>query len=233
METVVTLAAYNEAKNIGPVVAKIVHQGCRCVVVDDGSDDSTAEIAAREGAHVVGHAVNLGQGYALLTGLKVAIEEPGCEFIVEMDADGQHRPEEIPLFIQKLRETRADVIVGSRTLGGASPNAPFLRRALLPYVTWWINKLSGYELTDAMCGFRAFRRSSLVRVLPILDGMLEPQYIAAEMFIRFGRAGLAIIEIPVYIDHRNSGVSTKGMLRYGTGIFKSAVRGMIAARPAS
>ena len=230
METVVTLAAYNEAKNIGSLVRKIVGQGFTCVVVDDGSSDATATIAAAEGARVVRHAINLGQGHALLTGLKVAIKQRGCEFVVEMDADGQHRPEEIPAFVQKMRETHADVVVGSRILGAASRNAPLIRRAMLPYVTWCINKLSGYELTDSMCGFRAFRRESLSRVLPVLDAMLEPQYIAAEMFIRFGRIGFSIVEIPVHIDQRSSGMSTKGMLRYGTGVLKSAVRAVIEAR---
>jgi glycosyltransferase involved in cell wall biosynthesis len=231
VKIIATLSAYNEAKNIRPVIAKILDQGYGCIVVDDGSRDATAQIAEEAGAIVVRHPVNLGQGYAVLTGLKAAIRHPGCEIVLEMDADGQHRPEEIRLFVERLEEGNADIVVGSRTLGRHGRDAPFLRRTMLPYVTWGINKLSGYRITDAMCGFRAFRASSLMKVLPLLDNMLEPQYLSAEMFIRFGRAGLVIDEVPVQVEQRSSGVSTKGMLRYGTGILKAALRTMIEAKP--
>jgi glycosyltransferase involved in cell wall biosynthesis len=231
MRVVATLAAYNEALNIRPVIETILHKGYLCVVVDDGSRDATAQVAQDAGAIVVRHAINLGQGYAFLSGLKMAVKQPSCEIVVSMDADGQHRPEEIPLFVEVLQRTRADVVVGSRVLKGDNSNAPFLRRVMLPYVTLGINRLSGYRVSDAMCGFRAFRASSVKRVLPLLDQMLEPQYIAVEMFIRFGRAGLLIEEVPVHVDPRSSGVSTKGVLRYGSGIMKAAVRTLLDAEP--
>jgi glycosyltransferase involved in cell wall biosynthesis len=231
VKVIATLSAYNEAKNIRPVIARIRDQGYGCIVVDDGSRDATAQIADDAGAIVVRHPINLGQGYAVLTGLKAAIRHPECEIILEMDADGQHRPEEIRLFVERMQETKADIVVGSRPLGEHGGDAPFIRRTMLPYVTWGINKLSGYAISDAMCGFRAFRASSLMRVLPLLDHMLEPQYLSAEMFIRFGRCGLVIDEVPVHVDSRSSGVSTKGMLRYGMGILKAAVRTVIEAKP--
>lgn len=224
MRVIATLSAYNEAKNIEPVIARILAQGYGCIVVDDGSRDDTARIAREAGAIVVRHLINLGQGVAVLTGIRAAMTYPDCEIALEMDADGQHRPEEIPLFVEKLDTTHADIVVGSRVLGQHGSDAPFLRRTMLPHVTRAVNKLSGYSMSDAMCGFRAFRISSLRRVLPLLDQMLEPQYLSIEMYMRFGRAGLKIAEVPVHVDPRASGVSTKGMLRYGTGILKAAMR---------
>ena len=227
----VTLAAHNEAKNIRPIIEKILAQGYRCIVVDDGSRDETAQVSEALGALVVRHSINLGQGYAVLTGMKVAMRQPDCDIVIEMDADGQHRPEEIRLFVERMQETGADIVVGSRVLGGHRWSRSSPRRIMLPYVTRLINELSGYRLTDAMCGFRAFRRSSLAKLLPVLDVMLEPQYIAAEMFIRFGRAGLVITEVPVHVDERSSGISTKGLLRYGMGILKAILRTLIEPKP--
>jgi len=220
MRTVVTLTALNEAKNIEAIIPKIIEQGYDCILVDDGSNDGTPELAQHLGATVISHSINLGQGYAVLTSFKAALKK-NCDLIIEMDADGQHDPCEIPLFIKKMEETKADIVVGSRILGSNYANAPFFRKTFLPYFTWFINKLTGYQMTDAMCGFRAFRKESLKSVAPVLDSMLEPQYLAAEMFIRFAKAGLSVEEIPIVLKDRLSGGSYKGFARYGFGILKA------------
>lgn len=231
-KVIVTLAAYNEAENIVPVIAAIRRQGYACIVVDDGSRDGTGRIAEEAGAVVVKHNINLGQGYAFLTGLKTAVRHPGCEIIVSMDADGQHRPEDIPLFVERMERGHADIVIGSRILGGQDVDNPFLRKLMLPYVTRAVSWLSGYRhLTDAMCGFRTFRASSVRRHLAVFDSMLEAQYIAVEMFMRFGKAGLRIEEVPVHIASRRHGFSTKGVLRYGTGILYAAIKTLIDPGP--
>jgi glycosyltransferase involved in cell wall biosynthesis len=220
MKVMVTLTALNEEANIGDVVLRIIQQGYGCILVDDGSVDRTCEIARSLGASVLKHPVNLGQGYAVLTSFKAAIRE-SCQVVIEMDADGQHDPMEIPLFLEKMEKTGADIVVGSRILGQNHPNAPFFRKTFLPYFTSIINRLTGYDMTDAMCGFRAFRRDSLAKVAPLLDSMLEPQYIAAEMFIRFARAGLRVEEVPIHLGDRSRGKSYKGLARYGFGVLKA------------
>jgi glycosyltransferase involved in cell wall biosynthesis len=230
MTVVVTLAACDEEKNVGAVVRRLHDLGFRCVVVDDGSIDRTVQVAAAAGAEVVSHPMNLGQGDALLTGFRVCLLDPDCDIIVEMDADGQHDPADVPRFVDKMRSTTADIVVGSRILGSHQPNASVLRKLFLPYYTELINRLTGYRMTDALCGFRAFRRQSIARVTPRLNFMIEPQYVAAEMFIRFSRAGLRIEEIPVHLAERGWGVSRKGVLRYGFGIVKAIVRTMLDPR---
>ena len=223
MKVIVTLTAYNEADTIATVVSSVLQLGYECIVVDDGSSDGTAEIAKATGADVIRHIVNLGQGYAVLTSFKAALAKE-CSVIVEMDADGQHDPREIHKFLERLEKTGADIVVGSRVLGSNHPNAPFFRKTFLPHFTAVINRLTGYKMTDSMCGFRAFKKSSLLKVNHLLDAMLEPQYLAAEMFLRFSRVGLKVDEVPVHLQDRTSGQSSKGLARYGFGVLKAILK---------
>lgn len=223
MKVIVTLTAFNEGRNVGEIISKIKQQEYDCLLVDDGSQDDTLKIAKSLGAWVLKHPVNLGQGYAVLTSFKVALMQD-CDIIIEMDADGQHNPYEIPLFIDKFKKTAADIVVGSRILGSNHPNAPFFRKTFLPYFTGVINLLTGYSMTDALCGFRAFRKDSLLEAAPLLDVMLEPQYLAAEMFIRFAKAGMRVEEVPIRLGDRSSGCSYKGFARYGFGILKAIIK---------
>jgi len=229
MKVIVTLTALNEAKNIGGIISTIKELGYDCIVVDDGSTDGTSEIAATKGAIAIRHPLNLGQGHAVLTSFKVALMEE-CDIIIEMDADGQHNPNEIPKFASHMEKSGTDIVVGSRVLGSNHPNAPFFRKTFLPHFTWVINRLTGYRMTDALCGFRAFKRDSLLKVEPLLDKMLEPQYLAAEMFIRFSKAGLKVEEIPIHLNDRKTGHSYKGFVRYGFGILKAISRTLMDRR---
>src|SRR5258706_10031395 len=92
--TWVVIAAYNEAGVIARVITDVRRRGYPVVVVDDGSADATAEVAAEAGAVVINHPVNLGQGAALQTGIEYALAE-GADFVVTFDADGQHRADDI------------------------------------------------------------------------------------------------------------------------------------------
>lgn len=195
-------------------------------VVDDGSTDDTEKVARQGGARVIKHCTNLGQGYAFITGIKaiIANNKTNYDYIVYLDADGQHNPLEIPRFIEKASQEDLDIVIGSRILGSNYKSAPFFRRKFLPAYTAVINKLTGYNMTDSMCGYRAFKISSLRETLGIFDQMLEPQYLAAEMFIRFANAGLKVGEIPIHMQDRISGISYKGFIRYGFGVLKAIVR---------
>ena len=84
-------------------------------------------------------------------------------------------------------------------------------------------------MTDSMCGFRVFKVSSLQRVAHILDDMLEPQYIAAEMFLRFSKEGLIVDEVPINLRDRGFGLSYKGLFRYGWGVTRAIIRTLMAA----
>jgi len=227
MKVVVTIGVLNEEENICKVLERIP-QGYDVLVVDDGSSDSTVTVAKQYGAKIISHLTNLGQGFAVITSFKAALLND-YDIIVEMDGDGQHDPLEIPKFIKKIEKTGADIVVGSRVIGTNYDKAPFFRKTFLPYFTWIINKLTGYNMTDSMCGFRVFRASSLQRVAHILDDMLEPQYIAAEMFLRFSKEGLMIEEVPINLSDRGFGLSYKGLFRYGWGVTRAIIRTLMAA----
>ena len=221
------ITAYNEAQNLGPLMERMAEVGRQwnpitTIVVDDGSSDDTVAVAREHGCLVAVHPVNLGQGYALLTGFKLALMYcPDDGYIVELDGDGQHDPIFIPRLVHHLAEQKVDIVVGSRILGSNYHNAPFFRRTMLPYYTKAINRITGYDLTDTMCGFRGFKAGSLRRMSAVLDRMLEPQYIAAEMFMRFSHAGLTISEAPIDLQDRTSGKSRKGFIRYGVGVLRA------------
>ena len=215
-KVIVVIAAFNEEKNLPGVLEKI-SPDYAVIVVDDGSTDKTALVARNFGARVMPIACNIGQGAALVAGFRAALKGD-WDVIVEIDGDGQHDPTEIPLFLNKFRESNADVIVGSRILGSNYKEAPFLRKTMLPLYTWFIGWISGYRITDAMCGFRSFRVQSIRQVDHILLDMIEPQYLAAELFLRFSSEGLKVLEVPIHLRKRSSGKSYKGLFRYGIGI---------------
>ncbi len=212
----VCISIYNEAGNIEEVV-KDVPEGCDAFVIDDGSRDAGAELSRQLGANVIRHSVNLGQGAAVITGFK-AVLLGDYDFIVQIDGDGQHDPRDIPRFIEALLVGESDFVVGSRILGSNYADAPWVRRTFLPWVNSAVNMCTGYKMTDTMCGFRVFRVSAIRRVAECLDEMVEPQYMSAELLMRFSRAGLKVSEIPIDLKDRTTGLSHKGLVRYGWGV---------------
>src|SRR5262245_43782360 len=150
-DTFVVIAAFNEAPVIRSVVSEVAAQGYSVVVVDDGSRDDTAASARVPGAVVLRHAINLGQGAALQTGIDYALRR-GARQIVTFDADGQHSVEDIPELVAAL--ATHDVALGSRFLGKGVVGASRARIVLLRTATRMSNRLSGLALSDAHCGLR-------------------------------------------------------------------------------
>ncbi|MGH3047635.1 MAG: DUF2304 family protein, partial [Gaiellaceae bacterium] len=151
--------AYNEAAHISQVLAALPAEvsglPLRPIVVDDGSSDDTAERARAAGAAAVHLPLNRGQGAALRTGYRLALAT-GARFVVTMDADGQHRPSELPRLIQPIIDREADVVNGSRVLGAADPN--YAARTLgIKLFAWMLSVLTASRVTDPACGYRAVR----------------------------------------------------------------------------
>ncbi|MGZ8389575.1 MAG: glycosyltransferase family 2 protein [Rhodoplanes sp.] len=192
---VVVIAAYNEAPVIASVVADVRRASYPAVVVDDGSTDATGEIAARAGAFVVTHPVNLGQGAALQTGLDFALAQ-GADVIVTFDADGQHRPADIAPLIAALAANKADYALGSRFLGGAV-NLPRKRRVMLAAATWFTRLTTGLDLTDTHNGLRAMTRRGASRIRLKQNRMAH----ASEILHQIAQGGLAYVEVPVTIEY--------------------------------
>jgi polyprenyl-phospho-N-acetylgalactosaminyl synthase len=191
----VVVAAYNEARTIGRVVAELASLPYRVVVVDDGSADETAEIAARAGAEVLRHPINLGQGAALQTGIDYALLR-GASQVVTFDADGQHRPDDIAVLLAALSAHDADFALGSR-FRGAAVDLPPLRRLMLRAATVFTRLTAGLDVTDAHNGLRAMTRRGAARIRLRQNRMAH----ASEILHQIAASGLRYVEVPVTIQY--------------------------------
>ncbi len=196
-EVFVVIPAYNEAARIGPVLDGLLslYAGLNVVVIDDGSTDQTAQLAAQRGAIVLRHVINRGQGAALQTGITYSLLR-GANYIVTFDADGQHNPADLPALLEPLAAGKCDVALGSRFLGRA-PDLPALRRLLLYAGTVFTRLTSGLKLTDCHNGLRAISRQAAHNIQLRQDRMAH----ASEFYDHIRRAGLRYLEVPVTIKY--------------------------------
>jgi glycosyltransferase involved in cell wall biosynthesis len=191
----IVVAAFNEATVLGPIVSDLMRRTYRVVVVDDGSSDATGQIALSAGATVITHPVNLGQGAALQTGIKFALQQ-GAAFVVTFDADGQHRPSDIARLIEALTDYDAAYALGSRFLG-SSRGMPLGRRLLLQVAIWLTRVMTGLRLTDTHNGLRAMTRDGASRIFLRQNRMAH----ASELLEQIAASGLRHVEVPVTIDY--------------------------------
>jgi dolichol-phosphate mannosyltransferase len=204
------LPVYNEAGHVGEVLDPVVRYSPHVLVVDDGSTDGTAALLAkREDVSVVTHAENQGYGAALVTAFRFAIENQ-FDVLVTIDCDGQHQPQRIPQFvavISKDSHRPIDIVSGSRYLrqleGDSSPPADRMR--INHQLTAELNERLGLNLTDAFCGFKAYRVSALAR---FVDCIRETGYaMPLEVWVQAARLGLQVVELAVpliYLDEKRS-----------------------------
>ena len=181
------IPAYNEEKSIAGIIKKTKKYVKNVVVVDDGSQDKTKEITERLGAIVLRHVINLGKGAALKTGCDFAVKN-GVKFIVALDADAQHNPDNIPRFIEKLR--KYDMVFSYRR---ASSKMPLVLR----FGNWLISNVArvlyGIKLKDTQCGFRAFSKEAYKKIRwNVSDYSME-----SEMIARAGKQRLKYVQIPI------------------------------------
>jgi glycosyltransferase involved in cell wall biosynthesis len=192
---VAVIPAYNEERYIGSVVLKTRKQVDAVIVVDDGSTDLTAEIAEAAGAVVVRHEGKQGKGTALNTGFRRVRElEPAA--VVMLDADGQHRPEEVPQVLAPVLRGEADLVVGSRYLqkGSGVPRHRIWGHRVFNLLT---RVASGVGASDSQSGFRAFSPGAAQTISFRSDGFSvesEMQFLAKEH-------GLRLVEVPITADY--------------------------------
>jgi glycosyltransferase involved in cell wall biosynthesis len=186
-EIIALIPAYNEARFIGDVV-KGALKFVPVVVVDDGSSDGTGGAAAMAGAKVVAHARNQGKGKALITGFDYAIQR-GVAAAITLDADGQHDPEEIPLFIEAFRAGAGDIIIGQRQYSQMPAKSQFGNRV----GSFLLRFAMGREIPDNQSGYRLFSRAAMQQVRP-KSTRFEAE---VEMLLRADLAGLKVGWVPI------------------------------------
>jgi len=195
----VVIPARNEASNLPEVAGRIparlpgVSRILR-IVVDDGSADATGDVARELGCTVVVHECNQGTGAAMRTGCDAALNA-GVDVIVSMDADGQHRPEDIPKMVDMLRDGAVDLVHGARSFSGQMPLLYRVGNHLLDFL---MLLLFGLRETDTQCGFLAFRASAY----PRLRWAANDYAVVSEIWVRAARAGLGHAAIPIPTIYR-------------------------------
>ena len=195
MSSWVVIPAYNECNRLPSVLKGLVGRGLHIVVVDDGSRDATAEVAAGHDVFVLRHLINRGQGAALRTGVQFAISQDAQE-IVTFDADGQHQADDIPVLLAALREGDVDLVLGSRFLGSA-PGIPFHRRIMLKLAIVFTRVTTGLKLTDVHNGLRAMTAEAARRLTFTEDGMAH----ASQILSIAAQLRLRITEVPCSIHY--------------------------------
>jgi glycosyltransferase involved in cell wall biosynthesis len=218
----VVIPAFNEGKNIAEILAhtEAVLQSLdlpyEVIVVDDGSKDNTRDKASHNGARLISYCTNHGKGYALRRGLANA----RGQILVTLDADGSHRPDDIPKLIKPLF-CEADVVIGSRFL---ESNGKEITSGLNTFGNQLFNLLilvlTKKKITDSQTGFRAFKRKTLKGI-----GLFSKGYeIESELTIKTLKNGFKVREEPVSCDPRKNGQSKLRPLQDGFLILKTILK---------
>jgi glycosyltransferase involved in cell wall biosynthesis len=205
------IPAYQEEKYVSEVARRARAQLQNVLVVDDGSTDATSDRARSAGVDVVVHPQNRGKGESIKTGLHYWLQR-GSEYVVLLDADGQHLPEEISRFVEAAAsDNQAKIFVGSRM--NDTSTMPFVRRIVNRYMSGKISRACGQQIPDTQCGFRMLHRDIIPEVL---SGASRFEY-ETEMLIIASRKGHRVASVPittVYSDEVSSINPVRDSLRF-------------------
>lgn len=209
--TLVIIPTYNEAQNLAPIIDRVrnAHPEVDVLVVDDSSPDGTGEIADRlatvdDAVHVLHRPGKEGLGAAYVAGFGWALDK-GYEAVVEMDADGSHRPEELHRLLDALESV--DVALGSRYVaGGRIENWPWRRRLLSAGGNHYTRAVMGLPVRDATGGFRAFRAGAL-HELNFATVHSHGYCFQVDIVRRALSSGLRVVEVPITFVERVDGAS--------------------------
>jgi glycosyltransferase involved in cell wall biosynthesis len=192
----VIIPGYNEHGRIGKVVEGVKRHAEHIVVVDDGSKDDTGIEAGKAGAVVLRHEMNKGKGIALNTGFKYA-RDNGFEFVITMDADGQHAPEDIPAFVEAYGRNRTPVIVGSRM--DRAEAMPLVRKLTNRFMSWLLSRKMGQRVPDTQSGYRLFR-CDVIPDVPEESGRFAAE---SEALLMLAADGVKIGSVPIQVIYRD------------------------------
>ena len=217
---------YNEEATIGSIVLKAKRHVDKVLVVDDGSTDDTAKIAKEAGATVISHKKNEGKSFGIKTGFKYALSNR-YDYVVTIDGDGQHNPDEIPTVLGNIMNNGYDISIGFRH--GASTEMPPWRKIgkrVLDYATSFGN---GGNVTDSQCGFRAFNKKAVQSLTPRLNG--GAFNVESEQLIKAHELGLNVINTRVSCRYKNLDTSTKNPTSHGFSVLNYVIWLVAERRP--
>ena len=224
MKITVGIPAYNEEKNIAKIIVKLKKMVDQILVCDDGSTDSTCAIAESLGAIVIKHPKNLGYGSAIQS-IFLKAREINAEVLVTIDADGQHKIEDVKKVIKPIVDGQADISIGSRFLEEGD-NSPKYRKLGIKIITKVTNSSLSEKITDAQSGFRAYNNKVLQSLTPSDSGM----GISTEILIKSSNLGFKIAEVPTEIQYEGE-TSSQNPVSHGTEVLMSTLKYISIERP--
>lgn len=222
-DTWLVIPCFNEGQVIFDVIASARQTFPNIVAVNDGSRDNSAEAIHAAGAHLVNHPVNLGQGAAIQTGVEYARAQPGAQYFVTFDADGQHQVKDVVAMVNRLRTEPVDIIVGTRFAGQDNSQVPWIKRVVLKTVVMLSPRTKRLGLSDAHNGLRAFNRKVAEEMDIRMNGMSH----ASEIVAMIDNHGWRVAEQPVDILYTEYSMSKGQSLINGVNILAD---GLMARR---
>jgi glycosyltransferase involved in cell wall biosynthesis len=189
---VAVIPCFNESTSIAKLVGAVRRQLPFVVVVNDGSTDDTAVLARSAGAMVLDHGHNRGKGAALKTALSHALKK-GYEWVVTLDGDGQHSPEDLPAFFRCAEQTGAFLVIGNRM--DEARKIPWLRRQVNRWMSRKLSRLAGRHLPDTQCGLRLIH----VETWAAMSLMTERFEVESEMLMTFLAMRRRVEFVPIHV----------------------------------
>ncbi len=216
-EALVIIPALNEEKTVGAVIRSILQATDQVdiVVVSDGSTDRTAEVAAEAGAYVISLTVNLGIGGAVQTGYRYA-RGKGYRYAVQIDADGQHDPADLPRLLEEARRDNADMILGSRYIQKTAYRSSTSRRMGMILLAAFVRLAVGYAIKDTTSGYRVVNR----RTIELFSAQYPLDYPEVEVLVLMHRYKMTVREVAVEMKERQAGASSITMVKSMYYMFK-------------
>ncbi len=213
-ELIACIPAYNEEKSIAKVIVETKKYADKVIVVDDGSTDSTGQIAEALGVQVIKHKRNMGKGEAFRS-LFSACRDMGADVMVTLDGDDQHEPAEIPQLVEPLMRDEADIVIGAR-FHESNKGIPAHRR----FGNKLLNAVTLAGISDTQSGFRAYNKKAIESLRPSETGM----GVDSELLMDASKQGLRIMEVPISVKYGIGKTSTHNPVYHTVDVLTSAIK---------
>jgi glycosyltransferase involved in cell wall biosynthesis len=217
LELTIGIPAFNEEKNIASIIINLKKIATKIIVCNDGSTDSTGIIAEELGAMVINHQKNQGYGAAIRS-IFLKAKEIGTEFLVTIDADGQHDVNDIEKILKPIMNNECDIVIGSRFLDDVQ-NIPTYRKFGINIITKITNASIKDSLSDSQSGFRAYNKQVIESISPSESGM----GVSTEILIKASNKNFKIGEVPIVVSYEGN-TSTHNPVSHGTSVLFSTLK---------
>ena len=218
MRVIVGIPAFNEEKNIASLITQLKEITDEIIVCNDGSTDSTSKIAEELGAIVINHEKNLGYGAAIRS-IFLKSKNLDGDVLVTIDADGQHRVDDVSKVINPIINGESDLVIGSRFLDESEKEVPKYRKVGIKVITKVTNATIKKQLTDSQSGFRAYSKNVIKELNPSELGM----GISTEILIKASSKNFRISEVPIKIIYSGD-TSTHDPISHGSSVILSTIK---------